>query len=149
MRALLWVLQLLLAVAFIAHGLMLLVPPESVVEQLNASLPRWFQLFLGVAEVAAGLGITLPGMTRIMPQLVPAAGGGIMFVMISATIYHVVRSEISSAIITLVLLVMASYVTYMRWRVLPIRPRGRRTLQRLRVLGSAWIADVEALDGSK
>jgi hypothetical protein len=33
------------------------------------------------------------------------------------------RSEISSAVTTLVLLVMATFVAYMRWRALPIPSR--------------------------
>ena len=124
MNVLLWVLQVLLAAAFLAHGLMLLFPPASIVEQMNASLPRWFQLFLGVAEVLAAVGLTLPGVTRIQPWLISAAAGGVMIVMISATIYHLMRVEMSSAIITAVLLLMATFVAYMRWRVAPIRPRN-------------------------
>ncbi len=61
MNILLWVLQVLLALVFFAHGLLFLFPPAAMVEQMNASLPRWFQLFLGVAEVLAALGLTLPG----------------------------------------------------------------------------------------
>lgn len=118
-----WVLQVLLAVAFFAHGWLFLTPPAAIAEQMNASLPRWFQLFLGVAEVMAAIGLTLPGLTRTMPWLVSSAAGGIMIVMISATIYHVMRGEISSAVITLVLLIMASFVAYMRWRVMPIQTR--------------------------
>ena len=124
MNILLWVLQVLLALAFLAHGWMFLFPPESVVEQMNASLPRWFQVFLGVAEVAAAIGLTLPGLTRIKPWLVPCAAAGIMFVLGSATVYHFIRAEMSSGIITLVMLVLATTVAYYRWRVLPIRPRA-------------------------
>lgn len=124
MNIALWVLQVLLALAFFAHGWMFLFPPASVVEQMNASLPRWFQLFLGVAEVAAAIGLTLPGVTRVMPWLVPLAAFGIMLVLGSATVYHFVRAEISSGIITLVMFVVATVVAYMRWRVLPIRPRA-------------------------
>jgi hypothetical protein len=91
---------------------------------MNASLPRWFQLFLGVAELAAGLGLTLPGITKIAPWLVVWAAGGIMIVMVSATAWHVVRGEISSAAVTLVLLVMATFVAYQRQRVRPIRARA-------------------------
>ena len=48
MNTVLWVLQVLLAVAFFAHGwFVLLMPPASLVEQINASMPRWFQVFLG------------------------------------------------------------------------------------------------------
>ena len=123
MNVLLWVLQLLLAVAFLAHGLLLLLPPPEIAAQMLESLPGWFWLFLGIAEVMAAVGLTLPGLTRVMPWLVSWAAAGIMIVMISATVWHVVRSEIGSAVITLLLLIIASYVWYMRWRVLPIAPR--------------------------
>jgi hypothetical protein len=120
-----WALQLLLAVAFFAHGWLFLTPPASLVEQMNASLPRWFQLFLGTAEVAAAVGLTLPGVTGVMPSLVWCAAVGIMIVMISATIFHMARGEISSAVVTLILLVMASFVAYVRSRVLPIQTRQK------------------------
>ena len=123
MNIVLWVLQVLLAVAFFAHGLMMVEPPAEVAAQMNASLPRWFQLFLGVAEVLAAVGLTLPGLTRILPWLVSWAAGGIIIVMVSATGYHVVRGEGSSAAITFILLVMAAFVAYMRYRVLPISAR--------------------------
>src|SRR4029453_18756246 len=99
-------------------------PPPAVAAQMNASLPRWFQLFLGVAEVLAAGGLTLPGLTRTSPWLVTWAAAGIMIVTASATVFHLMRGEISSAAVTLVLLAMASYVAYMRHRVLPIG--GRR-----------------------
>jgi hypothetical protein len=69
------------------------------------------------------LGVTLPGFARVQPWLVFCAAVGIMIVMISATIFHVVRGEVSSAVITAVLLAMATFVAYMRWRVAPIQPR--------------------------
>jgi hypothetical protein len=123
MNIVLWVVQVLLAVAFFAHGWLFLFPPAAVAEQMNASLPRWFQLFLGVAEVLAAVGLTLPGVTRIMPWLVAAAAAGIMIVTVSATAFHLVRGEMSSAAITLLLLAMATFVAYMRHRVLPIGVR--------------------------
>ena len=123
MNIVLWILQVLLALAFFAHGLLLLVPPPDIAAQMVASLPRWFWVFLGVAEILAAVGITLPGLTRIQPWLVTWAAAGIMFVMISATIWHVARNEISSAFITLILLAMATFVAYMRHRVVPIPAR--------------------------
>lgn len=123
MNILLWVLQALLAAVFLAHGWLLLAPPPEIAAQMLEALPRGFWVFLGVAEVLAAIGITLPGATRILPWLVPSAAGGLVIVMVSATIWHVVRSEISSALITLVLLAIATFVTYMRWRVAPIHAR--------------------------
>ena len=123
MNILLWVLQVLLAVVFIAHGLLLLMPPPDIAAQMVMSLPRWFWVFLGVAELAAAIGLTLPGLTRVMPWLVSWAAAGIMIVMISATGYHIVRGENSSAAVTFVLLIMATFVAYMRLRVMPIAAR--------------------------
>jgi len=123
MNRLLWVLQVFLALAFLAHGLLLLFPPAAVVDQMNAALPRWFQVFVGVAEVLAAVGLTIPGLTRIQPWLVPAAAGGLMIVMVSATVFHVARGEMSSAATTVVLLAMATVVAYMRARTAPIRSR--------------------------
>jgi uncharacterized membrane protein YphA (DoxX/SURF4 family) len=123
MNITLWVLQVLLAVAFLAHGWLFLTPPAAVVELMNASLPRWFQVLLGVAEVLAAVGLILPGLTRVLPWLVTWAAAGIMIVTASATVFHLVRGENSSAAITLVLFVMAAFVAYARQRVLPIRSR--------------------------
>ncbi len=123
MNIALWTLQVLLALVFLAHGVMFLVPPPDIAVLMDASLPRWFQLFLGVAEVAAGVGLTLPGVTRILPRLVPAAAVGVVIVLASATAWHVVRAEYSSGVITGVLLLMAVFVADGRWRRLPIRPR--------------------------
>jgi putative oxidoreductase len=123
MNLILWVLQALLAMAFLAHGWLLLFPPASMVAQMNAAIPRGLQLFIGVAEVLAAVGLTLPGITRIQPWLVSAAAAGLMIVMISATVFHVVRGEWSSAITTAMLLMVVTFVAYMRWSVVPIRAR--------------------------
>jgi putative oxidoreductase len=123
MNMLLWVLQALLALAFFAHGVMMVVPPAEVAAQLNATLPRWFQLFIGVSEVLAAVGLVLPGLTRVLPWLVSWAAVGIIVVMVSATVFHLVRGEVTSAVTTLILLVMAAFVAYMRSHVLPIGAR--------------------------
>jgi hypothetical protein len=67
MNITLWVLQVLLAAAFFAHGWLLLMPPPEIAAQMLAELPRPFWVFLGVAEVLAAVGLTLPGITRILP----------------------------------------------------------------------------------
>src|SRR5947209_2280408 len=123
MNVTLWVLQVLLAVAFLAHGWIFLFPPADMVELMNASIPPAFRIFLGVAEVLAAVGLTLPGITRVLPWLIPCAAAGLMVVMIGATILHTVRGEVSSAITTALLLVVLTFVAYMRWKVRPIAPR--------------------------
>ena len=125
MNIVLWILQVLLAAAFLAHGLLFLAPPADIAVQMNASLPRWFQVFLGVAEVLAAVGLTLPALTRIHPWLVSWAAAGIMIVMVSATILHVVRNEMSAAATTVVLLAVATFIAYGRHQVVPIHARAQ------------------------
>ena len=122
MNIVLWVLQVLLAAAFLAHGLLFLFPPADMLE-LMKFIPSGFRIFLGVAEMLAALGLTLPGITRILPWLISCAAAGLMIVMTGATILHATRGEVSSAITTAVLLVVLTFVAYMRWKVKPILPR--------------------------
>lgn len=122
MNIALWILQVLLALAFMAHGVMMVAPSPEIAAQMNSEMPRWFQLFIGIAEVLAAVGLVLPGITRIMPGLVPAAAAGIMVVMVSATIFHISRGERGGAATTFVLLLIATFVAYGRWRH-PIAPR--------------------------
>lgn len=123
MNGLLWILQVVLAVVFLLHGGMFLIPPPDIAAIMNATLPRWFQVGLGLAEIAAAVGLILPGVSRIMPWLISWAAAGIVVVMVSATIYHAVRGEISSAITTAGLLVLAAWVAHARWRRYAIEPR--------------------------
>jgi uncharacterized membrane protein YphA (DoxX/SURF4 family) len=124
MNITLWVLQVLLALAFVAHGWMFLFPPASLLEQMNAAIAPGFRLFIGAAEVLAAIGLTLPGITRIQPRLVPGAAAGLMLVTISATVFHISRNELSSAVTTAILFALLTVVAYMRWKVMPIRPRA-------------------------
>jgi hypothetical protein len=116
MNIAIWIVQGLLALAFLAHGLLFLSPPPEIAVQMNASLPRWFSLFLGVAEVLAAVGLTLPALTRSKPWLVAWAAAGIMIVTASATVFHLARGEWSSAATTALLFAMATCVAYTRLR---------------------------------
>jgi uncharacterized membrane protein YphA (DoxX/SURF4 family) len=114
MNITLWVLQVLLALAFLAHGWMFLAPSPEIAVIMNASLPRWFQVFLGVAEVAAAAGLTLPRLTNVKPWLVSWAAGGLMIVTGSATVLHLVRDEYSAAATTTLLFALSAVVAYGR-----------------------------------
>ncbi len=121
----LWVVQVLLAAAFLAHGWLMVAPPADLVAMINAQLGGGLRIFIGVAELLAVAGLILPGVTRILPWLTSLAAAGLMIVMVSATILHLSRGETSSAISTTVLLVLLTIVAYMRWKVAPFAPRKR------------------------
>src|SRR5258708_4794031 len=60
MNILLWVLQVLLALAFFAHGGLVLFPPPAIAAMMYASFPRSFLLFLGVPAILAAGAWTPP-----------------------------------------------------------------------------------------
>ena len=123
MNIALWVLQVLLAALYLWHGGLFLAPPAELVEIMNSQFAPWFRIFLGAAEWLAAAGLILPGVTRILPWLTPLAAAGLMIVMSSATVVHLFRGEIGSAISAAVLFGLVTFVAYMRWKVKPIAPR--------------------------
>jgi len=124
MNIVLWILQVLLAIAFGAHGWLLVAPPAEMVAMMNEQLGQNFRLFLGVAELLAAVGLILPGLTRILPWLTALTAACLMIVMASATYVHISRGETSSAMTTVILLILVTFVAYMRWKVKPILARS-------------------------
>lgn len=88
MTIVLWLLQVLLAAQILFHGWFFLFPPPQFVDLLNEAFPLWFRMFLGVAELLAGIGLILPWLTLL-------AAAGIMIVTFSASVLHFSRGEIS------------------------------------------------------
>lgn len=123
MNITLWILQVLLAAVFAAHGWMLVSPPPELLERINAELGVTFRLVLGIAEILGAVGILLPAITRVLPRLTEISAACFAFVMVSATIWHIARGETSSAAITAVLLAASASVAYGRWRLRPIPPK--------------------------
>jgi uncharacterized membrane protein YphA (DoxX/SURF4 family) len=120
MNIALWILQVLLAIYFLWHGWLFVAPPAEFVEMMNASIDPGLRIFVGVAELLAAAGLILPGLTRILPWLIPLAAAGLMVVTASATVLHLSRGEIGSAISAAVFFVLVTVVAYLRWKIKPI-----------------------------
>lgn len=119
MNVVLWVIAIVLAVAFFAAGLMKLVQPK---EKLAASGMGWADDYsagavklIGALEVLAALGLVLPAALDIVPVLVPLAALGLVLVMIGAVVVHARRKETPPIAINAVLLVLAAVVAWGRF----------------------------------
>jgi hypothetical protein len=110
----LWTLQVLLGLFFVlASGApKLLLPLDSL--PMPIPLPYWFLLFIGVAEVAGGLGLILPGALRILPGLTPLAAIGLTLVALGGTGYQVAAGEPGNAVFALVFAALCAFVAYGR-----------------------------------
>jgi hypothetical protein len=93
-------------------------------------LPSAFITFIGLAEVAGGLGLILPGLFGIRPGLTPLAAGGLVLVTISATVYQLAAGQPGNAVFAAVMAVICAGVGYGRWKLAPYRgAAARRVLQ--------------------
>jgi uncharacterized membrane protein YphA (DoxX/SURF4 family) len=125
----LWVLQLVLAIVFLLHGLLFLTMTPAREEQLQKrrpdakplpKLPRWFMTFIGVAEVFGAAGLILPGLSGILTWLTPLAAAGLMLPTIGAVALHASRREPQQVVVTGILVVLTLFVAYMRWQVVAV-----------------------------
>jgi putative oxidoreductase len=122
----LWVVQIMLAVAFLMAGVMKSTTP---LDQLGAAMP-WVQSvpgalvrFIGVSELAAGIGLVLPAATRIKPILTPLAAIGLVTIMVLAALVHVAFGEFSALPVNFVLGGLAGFVAWGRLTRARITPR--------------------------
>ena len=84
-NVLLWIVQGLLTLLFLfAGGMKLIVPIEAMAAQIH--LPVLLLRLIGVAEVLGAIGLILPGLLRIRPELTPLAAAGLLIIMIGATV---------------------------------------------------------------
>jgi uncharacterized membrane protein YphA (DoxX/SURF4 family) len=110
MNLALWIVQALLAVLFVFSGVMKFVMPVEEMTRQMPGMPSWFLHFIGVAEIAGGLGLVLPGLFRVRPGLTPLAAAGLVIIMIGATVISAMIGPVVMALVPLVVGVLAGFV---------------------------------------
>lgn len=116
--------MLLAALFLFAGGMKLVMPIEAMTQQI--ALPGWFLRFIAVCEVLGGLGLILPGLLNIRPQLTALAAAGLVIIMIGATITSVVTGPVALALFPLITGILTAFVAVKRWKTdQPRRREGR------------------------
>ena len=119
MNVVVWIASAVLAALFLMAGLMKLTKSKAqLVENPQTSWATDFSpgvlKLIGIAEVAAAIGLILPGALDTATWLVPAAATGLVLLMIGAAITHARRHELPNVAINLVLLAIALLVVIER-----------------------------------
>ena len=124
MNEILWIVQILLGLAFLMAGAMKATQPRTKLAQ-NMGWVNDFSdtqvRIIGVLEFLAGVGLILPMLTNILPVLTPLAALGLVLTMIGAIITHIRRGEYPMIAVNLVLLALAAFVAYGRFVALPVQ----------------------------
>lgn len=92
-----WILQILLAASLTYGGLMKLVTPVDQLAQIwpwVSQVPSELLWGTAIVDLLGAVGIVLPKLFQIKPQLSRWTAYGILGLMLSAIIFHVVRDEV-------------------------------------------------------
>jgi uncharacterized membrane protein len=118
MNVLLWIVQGLLAAAYLAAGVLKATQPR---EKLAKNM-GWVDDYspgavkaIGVVEALGAIGLILPWATGIAPVLTPLAATGLAIVQILGAVVHVRRKENGSLPINAVLFLLAAFVAIGRF----------------------------------
>jgi hypothetical protein len=110
----LWIVQALLAIVFLcAGGMKLVVPLDVLYTFMQLPLPGIFIRFIGACEVLGAIGLILPGLTRIRPELTSLAARGLVLVMVGAVMFTP-PDALATAALPVVLGLLAAFVAYGR-----------------------------------
>ena len=124
MNIALWIIQILLALLFIfAGGTKLYYSPEVLAAMgppNQVHLPGLFLKFIGVCEILGGLGLVLPGLFKIRPQLTSLAAAGRLIIMIGAVVVTISGPGVGPAVPAVVVGLLCAFVAYGR------RPQSSR-----------------------
>ncbi len=85
-----------------------IIQPEDAAEQFQAfGLPAGMATFIGVCEMAGGIGL-------LIPRLASLTASGLVIIMLGAVYSHVTYTPIAQALPALVLGSLCGYVAYSR-----------------------------------
>jgi uncharacterized membrane protein YphA (DoxX/SURF4 family) len=118
----LWVLETVLGLYFVGTGIVHFLVPPGLPQPMSwmYELPTTLHVVAGAAEILGGLGLVLPGLTRIRPELTPLAALGLVVMMAGAAAWHLTRGEVPNIAMNLVLGALAAFVALGRWRIRPL-----------------------------
>ena len=116
----LWIAQVLLAAILIwAAGMKLFQPIEELAMmwpwtgQVSPALVK----LTGIIDILGALGLILPSLLRIKPNLTPIAAIGVIALMVCASIFHIVRGEAAAIGVNIVFALVAGFIAWGRLRM--------------------------------
>ena len=127
MTYVLWIVQALLSLVFLfAGGMKIVTPLDVLYAQMPLPVPGVFIRFIGLCEVLGAVGLILPGVTRIRPELTSLAARGLVLIMVGAAMFTP-PEDLSMAAIPVAIGLLAAFVAYGRAPRTGQRRTSRRT----------------------
>ena len=122
MHIILWVAQVLLATLLLSGFIMKFLPIEkiSAIMPWTGQVPALVVRLLGIIDFLGAIGLILPTLLSIKPQLTPWTALGIIALMVCAIIFHVSRGEILVIGVNVFCLGLAVFIAWGRFKKAPV-----------------------------
>ncbi|MCA9895490.1 MAG: DoxX family protein [Anaerolineae bacterium] len=108
-----WILQVVVALAFGMAGIMKLMQPKEKLQERMAWVNDFSQnqiRLIGLVEILGAIGVILPILLNVLPILTPLAAAGLTLTMLGAALVHLRRQEYPMIGINFVLGLLAALV---------------------------------------
>jgi uncharacterized membrane protein YphA (DoxX/SURF4 family) len=118
MNIALWVLQVLLGLAFVFHANLMLRPsPERLQSGMKyvLEMPARLRLFAGITEGLAGLALVFAPLIHVLAWLTPLAAAGLVLLMLGAIVLHIRRREYPNIGLNALLGLLAAVIAWGRF----------------------------------
>jgi len=122
----LWIAQILLAGMFFMVGFTKTFTPLPELTQsipIAADMPVLIR-FIGISELAGGIGLLLPAALRVLPRLTVTAAYALGLVMVLALLFHAWRGEYPAIPTNIVLAAVAFLIAWGRTSKAPITAKA-------------------------
>jgi len=123
----LWIAQALLAALYVGTGLFKLVTPVATLAGLWPWAGEYPALVraTGIIDLAGGLGLVLPALTRRRPGLMVLSAAGCALLQVGAIVFHVARGEGANTPFNFAVLALTLFVLWGRRAKAPVQPNGQ------------------------
>ncbi len=121
MNEVLWVVQVVLALAFLGAGYDQAVLYDDAGRRMAwvAALPHKLAVTLGTLEMLGAIGLIVPAWTRVQPWLTPTSALALAVLMAAAVAFHATRREIPQIAFSGTFCLVAAFVAFGRFVVAP------------------------------
>ena len=113
----LWVAQVVIFALFVFFGFTKITTPIPQLSQMmpwTGDLSPTFVRIMGLVDMAGGLGILLPTLTRVLPRLTVLAALGCCALQVCAIAFHSLRGEFAMLPLNFVLLAVVAFILWGR-----------------------------------
>ncbi|MES2512934.1 MAG: DoxX family protein [Bacteroidota bacterium] len=116
MHIILWIAQVIVALCLLMGAAMKFMSIEKIAVLMpwTGEIPPLIVRTLGIVDLLAAVGLMLPALIRVKPQLTQWAAIGTIVLMLSAIIFHISRGEASVIGFNIFLAFLAAFIAWGR-----------------------------------